>query len=57
MFTETPDEGIRIPNHNQTLVRPTPTVRPQHNQTLVKPQPIRVTANHNQTFRPAPLAR
>jgi len=27
MFTETPDEGIRIPNHNQTMVRPTPTVR------------------------------
>jgi hypothetical protein len=38
MFTETPDEGIRIPNHNQTVVRP---------------QPFRMTANHNQTLRTA----
>jgi hypothetical protein len=51
MFTEFPDEGIRIPNHNQTVVRPAPTVRPQHNQTVVRPR--RMTANHNQTLQTA----
>jgi hypothetical protein len=35
-------------NHNQTLARPLPTVRPQHNQTIVR-QP-NTWPNHNQTL-------
>jgi len=36
------------PQHNQTVVRPTPTVKPQHNQTVVRTPGV--VPQHNQTL-------
>jgi hypothetical protein len=43
-----PGVGLTV-NHNQTTLRPAPTVKPQHNQTVIRPQPGR-EINHNQTL-------
>jgi hypothetical protein len=41
-----------VPQHNQTVVRPTPGLWPQHNQTLLAMPVLGCLAtNHNQTVR------
>jgi hypothetical protein len=48
--------SIRIPNHNQTVVRPRPFIilgdpglATNHNQTLMRPV-VGINPNHNQTL-------
>jgi hypothetical protein len=40
-------------NHNQTMVRPLPIRIPNHNQTVVRMTAPTIWPNHNQTLRTA----